>query len=500
MCQILTVGVRCDKELIEKCVFDYKDKIKHLLDEKGGESYSLTAVNTLINDIVTVYCFDESEFDNAWNEFSEKILKKLKKWSKESVIRFMFFSRQAPEMEHGSDDIKPAPYLENNKYVWLHGTVSNLPQIEKALNKKFTVDTQAIAYYEELAQKDIAIKGVFTAVVYELKTGRTKWLYNGIGQWSISYIHDDEEITWEGTTENIKMFTPSTSTLKIMPDDGFPYYYYLKSNKDGKLDKHYYVAFSGGMDIVMSTYVNIKNNIIKVSGNLLPNYDLLASDSKRKYIFVYFDYGARAREYEIAAMKKFCNLMKKEFPHIEFEYRIVDVKNFFNEISKINNYQSKLMNADSVGDIRETEDNLAYVPYRNTEFALLLGAMIDKDLEEKLFLPYIVFGLNLTEMSVYVDNTFAWVQAVENAVMYGGKNYKKVNVITPFINVTKTNMLAYMLKNYGHDKIKKLLDISFSCYYPDKNGKPCGKCGSCILREKAFERATKIIKKLPKES
>jgi 7-cyano-7-deazaguanine synthase len=152
------------------------------------------------------------------------------------------------------------------------------------------------------------------------------------------------------------------------------------------------------------------------------------------------------------------------------------------------------MSEDSSGDEAETEAPLAYVPYRNTLFATMLGALADEKIENSELVEFL-FGMNLTEMGVYVDNTNAWLESVRAMITYGGKKYKETIVSAPFINFTKTNMLKFIIEKFGVGKAMSLMNIAFSCYYPDENGEPCGKCGSCILRQKAWERAINSIGK-----
>ena len=48
-------------------------------------------------------------------------------------------------------------------------------------------------------------------------------------------------------------------------------------------------------------------------------------------------------------------------------------------------------------------------------------------------------------------------------------------------------MLELFASKYSEIKLFELLKVSFSCYFPQDN-LPCGKCGSCLLREKAIQK------------
>jgi len=515
MCQIISFVTYGSNTQTENYLREQKELIKFSLMKKGGESFSFFAVNEYDpENYILIYCDDIKHYDLKYEEFCKQVAAASNTVSQsDSGINsipwaFVFFSRQAPEMELENNDTKAAPYMVDDKLVWMHGTIANVPQIEKIINKQIKVDSEALAYASLLADKcNMKIEGVYFGLVFDLKMFKKRMsedeihiiptnvneffelIYNGIGLWLYRDVENDWVDTWYTTDSSIDNDT--TSHLeKIGECELFiPDYQQHKKTKD-----IIYVSYSGGMDITLSVYAFLKDSIGKVYGNL--SCDHLITHTNKEVKLIYFDYGARARKQEIRALDKFYEFLKKEFPQIKFTVEIYDVREIFNQLSNFSKYESKLMKEDSHGEKAETESNLAYVPYRNTEFGLILGAMIDRDLEtDKTFIPYVLFGLNLTELGIYVDNTEIWLESMVRIIEYGGKSYKKVNGLAPFINVTKTNMIAFMIKKYGYAKTKELLDIAFSCYYPDENGEPCGKCGSCILREKAIERALKRLKK-----
>jgi 7-cyano-7-deazaguanine synthase len=141
-----------------------------------------------------------------------------------------------------------------------------------------------------------------------------------------------------------------------------------------------------------------------------------------------------------------------------------------------------------VADSAETESPLSYVPYRNTQFAILLASKA-----EALHLQNvdILFGLNLSEGMVFMDNSEGWLEAINQTIKLGGKDFEYTGtyeVIAPYYPRTKTNMLKEFKEDFGFAPLEQLLLLSKSCYYPNPDGTPCGKCGSCILREKAIQK------------
>jgi 7-cyano-7-deazaguanine synthase len=60
---------------------------------------------------------------------------------------------------------------------------------------------------------------------------------------------------------------------------------------------------------------------------------------------------------------------------------------------------------------------------------------------------------------------------------------RRIRVHAPLIRMSKAQIIQTGLElgvDYG---------LTHSCYDPDKNGRPCGACDSCLLRAKGFAGA-----------
>jgi 7-cyano-7-deazaguanine synthase len=151
-----------------------------------------------------------------------------------------------------------------------------------------------------------------------------------------------------------------------------------------------------------------------------------------------------------------------------------------------------IFNYESSAEFEETESPLSYVPYRNTQFAILLASRAEALQLKNVDL---LFGLNLSEGMVFMDNSEGWIESISNVVKFGGKDFTYTgtyDVISPYFPKTKTNMLKEFKETFGIALLEQLLSLSKSCYYPKSDGSPCGECGSCILREKAVEKIKEI--------
>lgn len=124
---------------------------------------------------------------------------------------------------------------------------------------------------------------------------------------------------------------------------------------------------------------------------------------------------------------------------------------------------------------------VTYVPARNTIFlSLALGwaeAVGARDL---------VIGINALDYSGYPDCRPGFVSAFEAMAAEATKSGvegRGFRVHSPLIAMTKANIAAEAVR-LGLDA-----GLSWSCYDPTADGRPCGQCDSCRLRAKGFNDA-----------
>lgn len=122
-----------------------------------------------------------------------------------------------------------------------------------------------------------------------------------------------------------------------------------------------------------------------------------------------------------------------------------------------------------------------YVPARNTIFlSLALGwaeAVGARDL---------VIGVNALDYSGYPDcrpGFIAAFEAMAAEATKAGVEGQAFRVHTPLIAMTKAQ-IATEAARLGLDA-----GMSWSCYDPTPDGRPCGQCDSCRLRAKGFAEA-----------
>lgn len=135
----------------------------------------------------------------------------------------------------------------------------------------------------------------------------------------------------------------------------------------------------------------------------------------------------------------------------------------------------------SLDSTAEGEIPSTYVPARNTIFlSLALGWA------EVLGAAEIVIGVNAIDYSGYPDCRPEFIRAFETLAALAtkaGVEGQAISVRTPLIDLTKAEIIRLgtaLGLDYG---------LTHSCYDPLPDGRPCGRCDSCVLRAKGFAEA-----------
>lgn len=124
---------------------------------------------------------------------------------------------------------------------------------------------------------------------------------------------------------------------------------------------------------------------------------------------------------------------------------------------------------------------VTYVPARNTIMMSLAVAWAETVVANDIFL-----GVNAVDYSGYPDCRPEYIKAYEKMVNLGIKSAvegEPFHIHTPLIQLSKEDIILQGLM-LGVD-----YSMSVSCYQADADGRACGKCDSCDLRQKGFEKA-----------
>jgi 7-cyano-7-deazaguanine synthase len=122
-----------------------------------------------------------------------------------------------------------------------------------------------------------------------------------------------------------------------------------------------------------------------------------------------------------------------------------------------------------------------YVPARNTVFLSLALAWA-----EVVGAEAIVLGVNALDYSGYPDCRPEYLAAFERLATLAtkaGVEGQRLRILAPLIHMSKAEIIRTGLDlhlDYG---------LTHSCYDPSADGRPCGRCDSCLLRAKGFREA-----------
>src|SRR5258706_168678 len=81
----------------------------------------------------------------------------------------------------------------------------------------------------------------------------------------------------------------------------------------------------------------------------------------------------------------------------------------------------------------------------------------------------------------------AYIEAFERmatlAPRAGVEGQTRLKIHTPLLHLTKAQIVT-LARELGID-----FSLTFSCYDPDPQGRPCRQCDACLLRAKGFSEA-----------
>jgi 7-cyano-7-deazaguanine synthase len=130
---------------------------------------------------------------------------------------------------------------------------------------------------------------------------------------------------------------------------------------------------------------------------------------------------------------------------------------------------------------RDDEIPITYVPARNTIFLALALAWA-----EVVGAGAIVIGVNALDYSGYPDCRPEYLAAFERLAALAtraGVEGRPLRILAPLLQLSKADIIRRGV-SLGVDYA-----LTHSCYDPDPQGRPCGRCDSCRLRARGFAEA-----------
>ena len=125
---------------------------------------------------------------------------------------------------------------------------------------------------------------------------------------------------------------------------------------------------------------------------------------------------------------------------------------------------------------------VTYVPARNTIFlSFALGWA------EVLESADIFIGVNALDYSGYPDCRPEFIEAYERmanlATKAGVEGRTRLEIHTPLLRLSKARIVTLA------QELRVPFGLTYSCYDPGPEGRPCGQCDACLLRSKGFAEA-----------
>lgn len=219
--------------------------------------------------------------------------------------------------------------------------------------------------------------------------------------------------------------------------------------------------------------MKVKKAICLLSGGLDSAVCLYHARSQGfEVIALTVDYGQR-HDRELRSARAFCQLLKIRHHEVAFEMpwrgsSLTDKKVAMHDAQDVQHISKRIPNT--------------YVPARNSIFLSLAASCAEAEGAEAIFI-----GANAVDYSGYPDCRPAFLKTFETLIRKGtkaGAEGRTLKIFSPLLRLSKKDIV---LKAF---KLKVPIEKTWSCYRGGKN--PCGRCDSCLLREKGFLDAGKI--------
>jgi 7-cyano-7-deazaguanine synthase len=125
---------------------------------------------------------------------------------------------------------------------------------------------------------------------------------------------------------------------------------------------------------------------------------------------------------------------------------------------------------------------ITYVPARNTIFLSFALAWAEVLESSDIFI-----GINALDYSGYPDCRPEYLEAYQRmanlATKTGVEGRTNLTIHAPLMHLNKAQIVQ-LAQELGLD-----FSLTHSCYDPEPDGRPCGQCDACLLRQKGFEEA-----------
>ena len=196
-------------------------------------------------------------------------------------------------------------------------------------------------------------------------------------------------------------------------------------------------------------------------------------------------YGQKHKK-ELEAAQKLAEYYNVQ--HYELDLSVVFAQS---NCSLLSHSTQEVPEGDYADQIDRSENGMVatFVPFRNGMFLSAAASLAVSLFPNEEVYIYIGAHADDAAGNAYADCSENFIDSMNDAIFIG--TYKKVSIKAPFANCNKAEVVAKGLE------LKVPYQYTWSCY--NGGDKPCGKCGTCIDRAKAFEANNAVDPALDKE-
>ncbi len=193
----------------------------------------------------------------------------------------------------------------------------------------------------------------------------------------------------------------------------------------------------------------------------------IASNDNDSMAFLHANYGQRTENRELQSFHDIADHYKVQ------EKLIIDM-------THLNSIGGSCLTDENIAvpdaDLENTQIPISYVPFRN---ANILSAAVSW--AEVIKANSIYIGAVEEDSSGYPDCRKSFYDTFEKTISEGTRPETHIKIITPIIELGKKDIVSKGIA------LNAPLHLTWSCYKMEDT--PCGKCDSCALREKGFQKA-----------
>ena len=183
-------------------------------------------------------------------------------------------------------------------------------------------------------------------------------------------------------------------------------------------------------------------------------------------------YGQKHKK-ELEAARKLAEYYNAQ--HYELDLSVVFAQS---NCSLLSHSTQEVPEGDYADQIDRSENGMVStcVPFRNGMFLSAAASLASSIFPDEEVTIYIGAHADDAAGNAYADCSENFIDSMNDAIYLG--TYKKVSIVAPFVNSDKAEVVAKGLE------LRVPYQYTWSCY--NGGDKPCGKCGTCIDRAKAF--------------